>query len=353
MREQYGGGLLGSGTSGLGDVGSSNLAVAGGNNDDRDGHDDEGAVQPDNAGGFLTSVEDVIQPYSLPRPTHVVFSSPPRSPNTNSRASPAPLTVSPALAVPRTLLASSSSFPTSPNDYEYANDDDGEERAQVSPPFPVEDIEDSETDKRSVLEEGAQNQNSQRVRRIPKSMAALAAEVAEAESQQAMTAVAAAPQLNGGGEEATSTHARILRTATPRARAKTEPESRTRTRTGTRATTTARAKTTTAETPSRKRARTQDDDGGGNESASGRFGSESGSGCEEHVRSGGKPRVAKRARKHRQGSRTDVMDEDGGHGSLAPAPPSGRVLRTRKGKSPAQLAQEREQELAMQRALAG
>jgi len=347
MREQYGGGLLGSGTSGLGDVGSSNLAVAGGNDDDHDGHDDEGAVRPGNAGGFLTSVEDVIQPYSLPRPTHVVFSSPPRSPNTNSRASPAPLTVSPALAVPGTLLASSS-FPTSPNDYEYANDDDGEERAQVSPPFPVED---SATDKRSVLEEGAQNQKSHRVRRIPKSMAALAAEVAEAESQQAMTAVdvAAAPQLNGGGEEATSTHARNSRTATPRARAKTEPESRTRT--GTRATTKARAKTTTAETPSRKRARTQDDDGGGNESASGRFGSESGSGCEEHVSYGGKPRVAKRARKHRQGSRTNVMDGD--EGSLAPAPPSGRVLRTRKGKSPARLAQEREQEVAVKRALAG
>ena len=346
MREQYGGGLLGSGTSGLGDVGSSSSAVAGGDDEDRDGHDDEGAAQPGNAGGFLTSVEDVIQPYSLPRPTHVVFSSPPRSPNTNSRASPAPLTVSPALAIPGTHLASSS-FPTP------ANDDNGEERAQVSPPFADEEVEDSETDKMSMPEEGTQNRNSQRVRRIPKSMAALAAEAAEAEAQQAMTAVdvAAAPQLNSGGEEAASTHARSSRTATPRTRtrAKTEPESesRTRTRTGTRATTKARAKTTTAGTPSRKRARTQDDDGGGNESASDRFDPESGSGGEEHVSSGGKPRVAKRARKHRHASRTDVMDGDG-----APTPPSGRVLRTRKGKSLAQLAQEREQELAVQRALA-
>jgi hypothetical protein len=301
-------------------------------------------------------VEDVIQPYSLPRPTHVVFSSPPRSPNANSRASPAPLTVSPALAIPGTLLASSS-FPTPASDYGYVNDDNGEERAQVSSPFPDEEVEDSETEKMSVPEEGTQNRNSRRVRRIPKSMAALAAEVAE-EAQQAMTAVdvAAAPQLNGGGEEATSTHARISRTATPRtrARAKTEPESesrtRTRTRTRTRATTKAGVKTTTAGTLSRKRARTQDDDGG-NESASDRFDSESGSGGEEHVSSSGKPRVAKRARKHRQGSRTDVMDGDGG--GLAPAPPSGRVLRTRKGRSPAQLAQEHEQELAVQRALAG
>ena len=368
MREQYGGGALGSGTSGLGKVGSSSPAVAGGNDDDHDGYDDERAVQPATAGGFIAGVEDVVEPYSLPRPTHVVFSSPPRSPNTSGHASPspapAPLTASttlagPAAAVSGTRLAASS-FPASAYDYEYVDDDAGEERAQAPPTLAVEEVEDSETDKMSVLEEGAQNETPQRVRRVPKSMAALAAEVAEAEAQQATTAVdvAAAPQSSGGGEEAASTPARTSRTATPRTRTRTktesEPEPRTRTKTGTRARAKARAKTTTAGTPSRKRARTQegeDEDGGGNESASGRFGSESGPDGEEHVSGGGKPRVAKRARKYRQGSRADVMEVDAG--GLAPAPPSGRVLRTRKGKSPALLAQEREQELALQRALAG
>ena len=372
MREQYGSGTLGSGTSGLGDVGSSIPAAAGGNDDDHEGYDDEREVQPASAGGFLAGVEDIVQPYSLPRPTHVVFSSPPRSSNTSGRASPspAPLTTSttlagPAAAVPGTHLATSS-FPAPAYDYEYVNDDTGEERAQALPTLAVEEVDDSETDKMSVLEESAQNQTPERVRRVPKSMAALAAEVAEAEAQQATTAVdvAAALQSSGGGEEAASTPARTSRTATPRTRARTktesEPESRARTgtKTGTRARAKARAKTTAAGTPSRKRARTregedesEDEDGGGNESASGRFGSESGPDGEEHVSGGGKPRVAKRARKHRQGLRADMMEVDAG--GLAPAPPSGRVLRTRKGKSPALLAQEREQELALQRALAG
>jgi hypothetical protein len=43
MREQYGGGAHGIWTSGLGNVGSS-PAVASGNDDDHDGHDDGGVV---------------------------------------------------------------------------------------------------------------------------------------------------------------------------------------------------------------------------------------------------------------------------------------------------------------------
>ncbi|KAF8467598.1 Rad4-domain-containing protein [Russula ochroleuca] len=332
MREQYGGGAHGSGTSGLGDVGASS-AVARGNDHDHDSHDDEVEVQPATVGGFLTGVEDVVRPYSLPRPVHVVFSSPPRSPNTSGRASP-----SPALAGPGTLLAP-------------VDDDAGEERSQAPSPFPVEDVEDLETDTMSGLEEGAQ---SQRVRRIPKSMAALAAEAAEAEARHATAVdVAGAPQICGKGEEAASTTPlRISRTAThatgtrtktetgtkSRTRTETKSEtgtkSRTRTETETetetksRSKTGARAKAKAMTTSSRKRARTRDN-------------GESASGCVESGSDGGgstgRPRVAKRARKHRQ----------------VPVPSSDRVLRTRKGKSPALLAQEREQELAVQRALVG
>ncbi|KAF8264379.1 hypothetical protein EI94DRAFT_1772689 [Lactarius quietus] len=63
MREQYG-------TAGTADLASSsNLKV------------DEGADQNEHGGGgFLTGAGDVVQPYSLPRAVHVVFSSPPRSP---------------------------------------------------------------------------------------------------------------------------------------------------------------------------------------------------------------------------------------------------------------------------------
>jgi xeroderma pigmentosum group C-complementing protein len=341
MREQYGGGADGGRTSGLGDVGSSPAVASGGNDGDHDhdGHGDEGGVQPATAGGFLTGVEHVVQPYSLPRPVHVVFSSPPRSPNTAS-PSPAPLTASPVLAGPGAAvhgtLASSSSFPAS------ANDDTGDERAQAPPPFPVEIVEDSEPDDMSMTGlEGAQSQ----IRRIPKSMAALAAEAAEAQARAIVVDgdVAEAPQMS---EEA----ARISRTAThvaPRTRTitrtKTETKTRSRTETETESKTETKSRTRAKTgTPGRKRARTQDDDDGDGDdgSASVRFGEDGG----EHVGSRSGSRVAKRARKNRH---VDVDGED-----LVPVPASDRVLRTRKGKSPAQLAQERDQELAVQRAVA-
>ena len=325
IREQYGGGTLGSGTLGAGDVDSS-PAVASGNGDDHDGRDDESGVQPATVGGFITGVEDVVQRYSLPRPTHVVFSSPPRPPNSNG--SPFP----PVIDGPGTLAPSSSLFPAVAND----DDDAGEERGQQDPPtFLVEDVEEVEMDNMSRLE----LESTQRVRRMPKSMAALAAEVeAQAQATTDIEVAATPPRISEGVEAASSTASRPLRSAT-RARPRTNPKTKTKTKT-----------TAPNRSRSRKRARTQDDDDDDDDddkvaAASGLgLGSESGSdGGEEHVKGGGggKPRVAKRPRKHhRRGSRGSSADVDANAngGLLAPVPPSDRVLRTRKGKSPALLA---------------
>jgi xeroderma pigmentosum group C-complementing protein len=362
MREQYGGGTHGSGTLGVGDVGSS-PAVASGNGDDHDGRDDEGGLQPATVGGFLTGVEDVVQRYSLPRPTHVVFSSPPRSPNLNG-SSPPPAIAGPVPG-PGTLAPSSSYIPAAAND---DDDEAGEKRGQqVSPTFPVEDVDEMETDNMSGLElEGAQSQSTQRVRLMPKSMATLAAE-AEAQAQATTNVDVAVTPLHiseGGEEAAPSTASRSLRSATratPRPKRKTktetkiETQSKTRTKTKTKTKTTAGTGTPSrSQSRSRKRARTQDDDDDDEAAASsgvsaGLGSSESGSDGEKHGNSG-RPRVAKRARtrKHRRSFPADMNE-----GLLAPVPPSDRVLRTRKGKSPALLAQRREQELAVQRALAG
>jgi xeroderma pigmentosum group C-complementing protein len=345
MREQYGGGTHGSGTLGVGDVGSS-PAVASDNGDDHDGRDDESGVGT--VGGFLTGVEDVVQRYSLPRPTHVVFSSPPRSPNSNG-SSPPPAIASPVPG-PRTV-ALSSFFSAAANDDD--NDEAGKERGQQVPPtFLVEDLEEMEMDNMSGLElEDAQSQSAQRVRRMPKSMATLAAEVEAQARATTDVDVAMTPlHISEEGEEAApSTASRSLRNATratPRTKPKTKIQSRTRMKTKTTAGT-----GTPSRSQSRKRTRTQDDDddevAAPSGVSAGSGSSESGSDGEEHVNDG-RPRVAKRARKHRRGS---AADENGG--LLAPVPPSDRVLRTRKGKSPALLAQRREQELALQRALAG
>ncbi|KAI9443725.1 hypothetical protein F5148DRAFT_784537 [Russula earlei] len=96
MREQYGNSqdVRGRGIRDEGDVRSS-LAAAG-------NEDGEGETRAAYAGGFLTGVEDVVQPYSLPRPMHAVFSSPPRSPNSAGRASPALPIAPPASAGPTT-----------------------------------------------------------------------------------------------------------------------------------------------------------------------------------------------------------------------------------------------------------
>src|SRR5260370_8114151 len=101
MHEQSFGGTHGSGTPGLGDVGLI-PAAASGNDDGHHGHDVESGVQPASAGGFFTGVEDGVQPYSLPRPTPVIFSAPPRPPNSNGH-SPPPTAAGPPRPPPSSL----------------------------------------------------------------------------------------------------------------------------------------------------------------------------------------------------------------------------------------------------------
>ena len=353
MREQYGGGTHES--LGVGDVGS-NPAGASRDGDDHDTHDDEGELQPATVGGFLTGVEDVVQRYSLPRPTHVVFSSPPRSPNSNGSSPPA---IADPVPGPRTIASSSSYFHAAAND-DNDNDGAGEERGrQVPPTLPVKDVDEVEMDDMNGLElEGAQSQSAQRVRLMPKSMATLAAEAeAQAQATTDMDVAVTPLHISEEGEEAASpTASRSLRSAT-RATPRTKRKTKTETKIETQSRTRTKTKTTAGTgTPSRgrKRARTQDDDDDDHDDEAAASGisaglgsSESGSDGEKHGNSG-RPRVGKRARKHQRGSPADTNG-----GLLAPVPPSDRVLRTRKGKSPALLAQRREQELALQRALAG
>jgi hypothetical protein len=66
---------------------------------------------------------------------------------------------------------------------------------------------------------------------------------------------------------------------------------------------------------------------------------------------GEKPRVAKRARTRTRKQQTEGVGP--GVGSVVVVSASDRVLRARKGKSAEQVAREREQELAVKRAMAG
>jgi len=326
VREQYG-------STGVGDVTPSPTAATG--NDD-DGEDV--GTQPLTAGGFLTGVEDVVQHYNLPRPTHAVFSSPPRSPNPDGRASPAAPTAPPTpfgTFVPGTLLGSSSSS-ASVDDEGLAPtpDDAGEGDAHV-PPFPAED-EELETETAGTgtgTAGGAQSQPQRPRRRMPKSMAELAAEAAQAQAAgDVAVADVASPQMGHLQEappasaSASSIIAPSSRTTRAASKAKAEPKPKPKPRMKTRR---------------GKRARAQDDD------------QDSDSNEDEgwESRSGGEPRVAaKRARKQRQ----DGLDPDVGvEDEVVLVPPTNRVLRTRKVTSPEQLAREREQELAVRRALAG
>ena len=316
IREQYGDGKHGSGTLGVGDVDSS-PAVASVNGDDHDGNDDEGGVQAGTVGGFITGVEDVVQRYSLPRPTHVVFSSPPRSPNSNG--SPLPPGIDGPVPRPGTLTPSSSS--SSSHFSAAANDDDeaGKERGQQVPPtFPIEDVEEVEMADMSGLE----LESTQRARRMPKSMAALAAEVeAQAQATTDIDVAVPPPRTSEGVETTPSIASRPLRSAT-RAKPRAKPKAKAN----------ATAGTPSRSRQSRKRTRTQDDDGDDDDddevaAASGGSGS-IGLGSESGANGGGRSRAAKRTRKHRRGSPADA---NGGL-LMAPVPPSDRVLRTRKGK---------------------
>ncbi|KAH9053373.1 hypothetical protein EDB87DRAFT_1651420 [Lactarius vividus] len=150
---------------------------------------DEGGSDQDEGGGggFLTSVGDVVQPYSLPRPTHVVFASPPRSPEPDVRTpTPAP---EPAFAL-------------SLDEAEVECDDAGRR--------PDLDVE-SEHDRPAEKIRASPGQG------MPKSMAELAAEAeAAAMAQEQVPSVEAEVAEEG----ATSTAAPQRRRPPPRARPK-------------------------------------------------------------------------------------------------------------------------------------
>ena len=317
IHEQYG--AQGDATPGSRNVESSS---AGARDNDEQGQeeDDESRAQPVMAGGFLTGVEDVVQHYSLPRPTHVVFSSPPRSPSPNSRVSSAP--ANPA-------------SPTSPLAEVVGNDDSDEDEELL---LSTKDLE---------VDAGAAGASHRpHTRRIPKSMAALAAEVAQAEA-------AATPQLSE--EDAAS--AAVPPHDTPARHTPSKSKSKAH----------ASATKTSARTPKaqsrRKRARDDDEaDTSGSVSDSEQTGSDGGRrdrdvGMDMDVDvDGPRPRAAKRARKQTQGHssvlRADA-DTDTAVEAAVQVPRSDRVLRARRGKSASQLAREREQEFAVKRALAG
>ena len=321
IREQYG--VQGDATLGSRNVESGSAGTR--DNDERgQEEEDEGGTHPVPAGGFLTGVEDVVQPYSLPRPTHVVFSSPPRSPGPHSRASPAP--ADPA-------------SPASPLAEVVGKDDSDDEDEELL--LSTKDLE---------VDAGAAGaSHRQYPRRIPKSMAALAAEVAQAEA-------ATAPQLSEEDVASASTSAPPHDTPARPAPSKSKSKA------------TTKATKTSARTPGaqsrRKRAR---DDDEGDASGSVSDSEQTGSDGERRDRDvlgmdmdvdvdGPRPRAAKRSRKQTQG-RSSVLRADADTDPTVEAgvqvPRSDRVLRTRKGKSAEQLAREREQELAVKRALAG
>lgn len=313
MREEYG--AQGAGTPSLRDAGSSS-AVARGDGDE--GGDEDGTqLATATAGGFLTSVEDVIQPYSLPRPAHAVFSSPPRSPIPSGRASPAP--VGPA-------------SPASPfADAAWYNDDDEDEEEDVveEPRLPTEDLD---------VDTGASSRQHPR-RRMPKSMAALAAEVAA-------LANAAVNEEDAASASAT-VPAPVLPDRTVARRAVSRPKSMSKTR-ATKPNT--RAGTGTGRTKAQAQGRRKRGWGRGRGDEADASGS--GFDLEDTASDGERP-----DRDVDMGMGMDVDADAGGAGAGADGavrvPRSDRVLRARKGKSAEQVARERERELAVKRALAG
>jgi xeroderma pigmentosum group C-complementing protein len=337
MREEYGAGAQGDGTLGLRSVGSNLGATRG---DDAEG--DEDGTQLATAGGFLTGVEDVVQPYSLPRPTHAVFSSPPRSPGPSGRASPAP--VGPA--------SPESSFV----DVARYDDDDADDADVVEEPRLLTEDLDVDTD-----DAGASSCQHPR-RRMPKSMAALAAEVAQA---QALANEEDSASGSGSASASASVSATVPvptnRTVARRAASKSKSTPKTRAKKPNAKAVTGRGTGTTKARGRRKRCRGRDHEA--DASGSGSDLDDTASDDERDVdmemdvdededMDGARSRVAKRAGKQRQG-RSNLRDADAGADSAVQVPQSDRVLRARKGKSGEELARERERELAVKRALAG
>ena len=117
--------------------------------DDSDGADQD---ELHGAGGFLTGAGDVVQPYNLPRPTHVVFSSPPRSPAPDDNRTPPPTLVPEPEFEPALLDDKDEDDATAPGD------------------------SDLDSDVRSAEELQANGNGNSENRGMPKSMAELAAE---------------------------------------------------------------------------------------------------------------------------------------------------------------------------------
>ncbi|KAI0288071.1 hypothetical protein BC826DRAFT_1107975 [Russula brevipes] len=292
MREQYGSGadVRRNKTSGGGDIKSSTSTAR---DDDKDG------IQPATVGGFLSGVEDVVQPYSLPQPLHAVFSSPPPSPNPSERASPISISLT-ASPVPASPTTRGNPLPS---------DDGGEDGVQAPHPFLSDGDPGLDTDNPDTAG------GNQHVRRMmPKSMAALAAEAAQAQA----AANVATPQMSGVEAPSASAPLRATRSM-PKRKTETKPR-------------------TPEETRRKKRARVRNDDDD----------LPRGSGSDPDLVVGS--RVTKRSRQQRLRGDANA-DPSADEADLVPR--SDRVLRTRKGKSPEQLAREHQQELAVKRALAG
>ena len=125
--------------------------------DDSDGADQD---ELHGAGGFLTGAGDVVQPYNLPRPTHVVFSSPPRSPAPDDNRTPPPTLVPEPEFEPALLDDEDEDDATAPRD------------------------SDLDSDVRSAEELQANGNGNSENRGMPKSMAELAAEAEAAAMAQ-------------------------------------------------------------------------------------------------------------------------------------------------------------------------
>jgi xeroderma pigmentosum group C-complementing protein len=231
--------------------------------------DDEGGGQDEGpGGGFLTGVGDVVQPYSLPRPTHVVFASPPRSPEPDAR------TPGPALALP--LL-----------------DDDAAESDDVGDAG----LRDWDLDMRSGGRPANKSEGNGENRGMPKSMAQLAAEAEAAATTAQMIKVVQGDEVMEEGQEGAASVAPPRRRAPPRARSKAKGEAR--------------------EERPRGRKRPRESEGEGEWVG----GAQPGGGVieEDAVGKDGRLQDAKRARPRARGSALAV-----------PVPTSDRVLRARK-----------------------
>ena len=265
MREQYG-------TATTSELASSRL-------------DDEGGDQDDGGGGgFLTGVGDVVQPYNLPRPTHVVFASPPRSPEPDGH------TPDSALALP--VL-----------DNDVAEIEDAGEGNNAGPP------ENSYSDERPADKLASHGQGHGENRCTPKSMAQLAAEAETAVTAQVSKGLRGLGQGEaevGEGQEGADSVVPPRRRAPPRARPKANEEAKVERLRG------------------RKRVHARE---GETEDEGERVGDAQpgGSGTEEDVvGKDGRPRNAKRARPRPRRDRRTVLAVP------VPVPTSDRVLRARK-----------------------